>query len=59
MATDPLARFKRALENERRAQEEVRAALRAAHEEQGLSYAELGRLLGVSRQAVRERLVRD
>lgn len=53
MKTDPLARVKRAASAKRRAEREYRSALEAAHAA-GASFVELARLVGVSRQAVRE-----
>ena len=52
-----LRRVQRAAETKRRADESYRSALVAAHAA-GHSYAELARVAGVSRQAVRQLLLR-
>jgi predicted DNA-binding protein YlxM (UPF0122 family) len=52
---EPLERVRRAAESKRRAQEEYRAALAAAHEG-GFSFAEIARTLHVTRQAIRQAL---
>lgn len=59
---DPLARVKRAADAERRAAATSRAALLDAVRDAlaaGVSYGELGRTLGVSRQAVRQLVERS
>jgi len=57
-SSDPLAAVKRADAARRRAELRFRASLREAHAA-GISYGELGRLLGVSRQAVRQLVERQ
>ena len=52
-----LARVKRAEAARRRAEDNLRAALSAAIDA-GVSYADLARELGCSRQSVRERVMR-
>lgn len=52
-SSDPVARFARAVEKRRRAESDVRAAALVALEA-GVSFAELSRAAGVSRQAVRQ-----
>lgn len=52
-ASDPLARVKRTAAAQERATRAHRVALRDAYAA-GISYGELGRALGVSRQAVRQ-----
>lgn len=55
--SNPLARVKRAASSKRRADQEYRAALLAAFN-LGASYAELAKLAGTSRQAVRQLIER-
>ncbi len=55
--SDPLARLTAAAAARANADLEYRLALAAAHEA-GHSYAELGRLVGISRQNIRKMLLR-
>lgn len=56
--TDPLTRVRVAAADRRRVDMELRAALLVAVES-GVSYAALARELGVSRQAVRQLMLRS
>jgi hypothetical protein len=55
--SDPLARVKRASEAKRRAEHEYRSALEAGREA-GLSFADMAKAAGVSRQAARQMLAK-
>jgi transcriptional regulator with XRE-family HTH domain len=57
MPSDPLARVKRASEAKRRAEHEYRSALEAGREA-GLSFADMAKAAGVSRQAARQMLAK-